>query len=183
MQASHTVWTTLNSLALGLLAGAAASSGRPGEVGDGKDEEAVAVVRNTGQGVVPGRERRHQTEETTGLDHGRVGHALVIALDVTNSEQQEGQVEEEEQQEERHGGSQGAEEQNGREDEPTLCVGLVSDCRGLLPRKEITYHEEQTEGVIEHGSGAVVRLRERRLDVEPTGGQDDGKRQPETTIG
>lgn len=86
----------------------------------GEDEEAVAVVRNTSQGVVPGRERRHQTEETTRLDHGRVGLALAVAVDVTDTEQQESQVKEEEQQEERHGGSQGAEEQDRREDEPTL---------------------------------------------------------------
>jgi hypothetical protein len=89
-------------------------------VGNGNDEEAVAAVGNTGQGVVPGSEGCHETKETTGLDDGRVGLAGAVALDVADTEEEEGEIEEEEQQEESHSGSQGAEQQDGGEDEPAL---------------------------------------------------------------
>lgn len=84
------------------------------------DEEAVAVVGKTGEGVVPGGESGHETEETTGHLDGLVRLARVVTLDVTNTEQEESQVQEEEQEEEGDSGAQGAEEQDGSENEPTL---------------------------------------------------------------
>lgn len=84
------------------------------------DEEAVAVVGQTGEGVVPGGERGQETEETTGHEDGLVGLVVGVPLDVTDTEQEEAQVEEEEQQEEGDGGAEGAEEQDGGEDEPAL---------------------------------------------------------------
>jgi hypothetical protein len=54
-----------------------------------------------------------------------------IALDITDTEQQESKVEEEEEQEERHGGPQGAEQQDGGEDEPALKVVLAH----LIPQQ------------------------------------------------
>lgn len=66
-------------------------------MGDRNDEEAVAAVGNTGQGVVPGSEGCHETKETTGLDDGGVGLARAVALDVADTEQEEGDVQEEEQ--------------------------------------------------------------------------------------
>lgn len=71
---------------------------------DGDDEEAVAGVGNTGQGVVPGGKGRQQTEEATGLNDRRVGLARVVALNVANSEQQEGQVQSQEEREESNSG-------------------------------------------------------------------------------
>lgn len=154
--------TSLDGLARGLASPGLSGRG-PGEVGDGDDEEAVAAVGNTGQGVVPGGKGSQETEETTGLDDRRVGLAVGVALEVTDTEQQEGDIEEEEQEEESHGGSQGAEQQDGGEDEPA--------------------HEEKTEGVLEHGGLATVGFDESFLDVETTGGQDNGEGDPETTIG
>lgn len=110
----------LDGLTLGLLLPARAGSRGPGEVGHRDYEEAVGVVGNTGQGVVPGGKGRHETEETTGHDDGRVGLALGVTVDVPNTQQQEGQVQEEEQQEEGHRRSQGAEEKDSGEDEPAL---------------------------------------------------------------
>lgn len=46
---------------------------------------------------------------------------------------------------------------------------------------ESTYHQEETEGVIELGS--VTTGAESLLDLETTGSQDNGERQPETTVG
>lgn len=91
-------------------------------MGDGDDEEAVAAVGNTGQSVVPGGEGSQEAEETTGFDDGRVGLARAVALDVADTQQEEGEIEPEEQQEESHGGSQGAEQQDGGEDEPALRI-------------------------------------------------------------
>jgi hypothetical protein len=54
------------------------------------DEEAVAVVGKTGEGVVPGGESGHETEETTGHLDGLVGLARVVTLDVTNPNAGEG---------------------------------------------------------------------------------------------
>jgi hypothetical protein len=65
-------------------------------VGNRKNEEAVAVVCNTSESVVPCRECCQKTEETTSLDDGRVWLALRVAVEVTNTEQQEGKVQEEE---------------------------------------------------------------------------------------
>lgn len=131
-------------------------------MGNGKDEEAVAAVGNTGQSVIPGSEGCHKTKETTGLDDGRVGLAMAVPLDVADTEQEEGEIEEEEQQEESHSGSQGAEQQDGGEDEPA--------------------HQEQTEGIVKHGGATLVGSDKSRLDVEATGGQDNSEGDPETTI-
>lgn len=113
----------LRDLAVSLAAAATAGS-RPGEVGDGNDEEAVAGVGNTGKGVVPGHESRQQTEQTTGLLDLEVGET-VLGQQVGDAEQEEGQVQEKEKQEEGDGGLQGAEDQNEGEDEPAL--GNVRD--------------------------------------------------------
>lgn len=89
------------------------------------DEEAVAVVGNTGESVVPSGESGHETEETTGHLDGLVRLTRGVTLDVTNTEEEESQVQEEEQEEEGDSGAQGAEEQDGCEDEPSL-VSLVA---------------------------------------------------------
>ena len=147
-------------------------------MGDGDDEEAVGVVGDTGEGVVPGGEGGEQAEEAAGLDDGRVGLALGVAVDVADTEQQEGQVEEEEEQEEGHGGAQGAEEQDRGEDEPALDK-LVSGKREVSGGGG-AYEEEQAEGVIEHGGAAGFF--DGRGNLESTGGQDDGKGQPEAAV-
>lgn len=123
----------LRDLAVGLVATATASRG-PGEVGDGDDEEAVGAVQDTGQSVVPSSEGSQQTEETTSLLDLGVGGA-VHALEVGDTQQQEGQVQEEEEQEEGHGRAQGAEDHEGGEDEPALgAVSILGCARRVLGR-------------------------------------------------
>lgn len=85
------------------LATAALAGGGPGEVSDGDYEEAVAGVGDTGKGVVPGSKGGQETEETTSLLDLGVGHVAGATLEVTDAEQQEGQVQEEEEQEESNG--------------------------------------------------------------------------------
>jgi hypothetical protein len=119
----------------------------------GDDEERVRVVRNTGESVVPRHEGREETEVSTGgVDLGRLGE-----LELANGQHQEGQVEEEEEQEEGDGGAQGAEQEDGGEDEP---AGEVEAERG-----------------VEH-DGVLVGAD----DVE-AGGQDDGVGDPEAAVG
>lgn len=87
---------------------------------DGDDEEAVASIGDTGEGIVPGGESSQETEETTGLLDVGVGVAVGTALQVCDTEQEEGQIQGEEQQEEGDGGLEGAEQHDGGEDEPAL---------------------------------------------------------------
>jgi hypothetical protein len=144
-------------------------------VGDREDEEAVAAVGNTSKGVVPSSKGSQQTEEATGLDHGRVRCASTVALEVTNTEEQESQVQEEEQQEEGHGGSQGAEEQDCGENEPALKLIISANSSGAhndFARQ--TYHQEQSERVVEHGLVAV-RGGKAFLDFETTRSEDNGE--------
>lgn len=105
------------------LATAGTAGGRPGEVGNRDDEEAVAGVGDTGQGVVPGSEGGQETEETAGLLDLEVGET-VLGAQVRDTEEQEGQIQEEEEQEEGDGGLEGAQDQDEGEDEPAL--GFVS---------------------------------------------------------
>lgn len=91
---------------------------------DRDDEEAVAGVGNTGQGVVPGNEGREEAEETARLDKVGVWMALGVVEEISDTEHEEGDLEEEEQQEEGHCGPESAEEDDGVEDEPAL-IGLT----------------------------------------------------------
>lgn len=66
-----------------------------------------------------------------------------------------------------------------------MVVKMNQPCRLLADvadRGRETHHQEQTEGIVEHGGSAVVSLDNSRLDVETTGGQDDSEGDPETTI-
>lgn len=128
-------------------------------MGNGDDEEAVAVISQTSKGVVPSGKRSQEAEETTGLGDGG-GRSAISADQVGNTQQQEGQVQEEEQQEESNGRAEGAEQQDGGEDEPA--------------------HQEQTHGVIEE-VGTTILL-ERRHDFEAARSQDNSEGNPETTI-
>lgn len=114
--------TPLDSLTRGLVP-VHTAGGRPREVDDRDDEEAVAVIGQTCEGVVPGGESAQKTEEAAGLDDGRVGFVVGVALDVSDTEQKEGYVEGEKDGEEGHGGLEGTEEQDGRKDEPALERG------------------------------------------------------------
>lgn len=151
----------LDSLTVGLATTATAGR-RPGEVSNRHDEEAVAVVGQTSQSVIPSGKGSQETEETTRHDDGLVGSTGGgVALDVTDTEQEEGQVQEEEKQEEGHGGTEGAEEQDGGEDEPA--------------------HQVETERVVVHGFSTF--LGQGLHDFKATGSQDDRERQPETSVG
>lgn len=143
------------------------------------DEEAVAVVGQTGEGVVPGGEGGEETEETTGHEHGLVGLVLGVTLDVSDTEQEEAQVEEEEQQEEGDGGAEGAEEQDGGENEPSLRLLASKLHKGKIMGGK-THQQVQTERVVPHGS--ATGFLQRTHNLETTRSQDNGEREPETTV-
>ena len=117
----------LNCRLIGLHGGPAL--GGPGEVCDGDDEEAVAVIGDTGEGVVPGQESSEDSKDTTSLDASRVGlSGGCVDVEVSGSQKQEGQVQGEEEEEESDGGFQRADEEDGREDEPALLEVCQRDC-------------------------------------------------------
>ena len=65
---------------------------RPREVEDRNEEETVTVIRQTGQTDIPREERRQQRKQPTSLDDGLVRHGRAVAVDVADSEEQEGDV-------------------------------------------------------------------------------------------
>lgn len=114
-------------------------------MGHWDDEEAVAGVGNTGQGVVPGGESSQETEESTSLDNGRVRQALVVALDVSNSEQQEAKVQSQEEREEGNSGLQGAKQQDESEDEPALMGEVLASASAPAVRTRHTIRKRPME--------------------------------------
>lgn len=108
---------------------------------DRDNEEAVAVVGHTGEGVVPRGEGRQETEKTTSFDDGRVGLALGVAVHVTNTKQQEGDVKEKEDRTEGHGRLESAEEQQRGEDKPTLARSQRDGMR--CPKGTLLTHKKR----------------------------------------
>ena len=84
-------------------------------MGDWDDEEGVAAVGDTGKSVVPGCKGSEDTESTTGSDAGGV-----LAVEVSDTEHQEGQVQGKEEEEEGDSRAESAEEEEESEDEPSL---------------------------------------------------------------
>lgn len=117
---------SLRHLTLSLTTAATAGGG-PGEVGDRDDEEAVAVVGDTSQSIVPGGESGQETEKTTRLLDLGVD-ATVHGLQIGDTEEEEGQVQEEEEREEGDGRLEGAEDQEKGEDEPALEKLVTDPC-------------------------------------------------------
>lgn len=102
------------------LSTATQAGGRPGEVSNGDNEEAVAIIGDTGQGVVPRRKGGKQTKQTSSLLDVEIGLVVSTTLQIGDTEEQESQVQEEEEEEERDGRFEGAEQHDGGEDEPAL---------------------------------------------------------------
>lgn len=86
----------------------------------------VAIIRNTGQRIIPGHERRQQREESSGLENGRVGHIHGVAVEVGDAEEHESHVEGEEEGEEGDSRAESAEHEEEGEDEPALVEATVS---------------------------------------------------------
>jgi hypothetical protein len=147
-------------------------------VSNRNDKEAVAGVSNTGQGVVPGQESGEQCKESTSLDDALSRVAGRVADEVTDTKQQEGEIQREEEGEERDGGSQGANQKDEGKDEPALPLSACSS----LSSWNASYHQEDTQRVIEHGRAAFIGRYESGLNIKSTGGEDDGESNPETTI-
>ena len=121
------------------------ASGGPGEVSDGNDEEAIAVISKTSEGVVPGGEGSHETEEATGHLNVLVRVAVGTALQVADTEQEEGQVQGEEQEEEGDGRLEGAEQHDGGEDEPALLNCQRDDFLHMSCGEELTSRKRPME--------------------------------------
>jgi hypothetical protein len=118
------------------------------------DEEAVASVGNTSEGVVPGSKGSKETKQTTGLLDWEVDLALGIALQVGDAEEQESQVQEEEEQEESDGRLERAEQHDGGENEPSLfavsgCflrrLRTLQQCVKLGEKRELTIRKRPME--------------------------------------
>lgn len=166
------------------LATADLAGGRPGEVSNGDNEEAVASVGDTGEGIVPGGEGSQETEQTTSLLDIGIGGTISTLLQVSDTEQEEGQVQEEEQQEEGDGRFEGANQHDGGKDEPTLWEVSDRDRGSSRLRvdaiwKGLTYHQEQTEGIVEFGGVCGQQF---VFDLKSTGGQNNGEGEPEATV-
>lgn len=82
----------------------------PREVRYRNEEERVAWVSDTGEGVIPGQERGEEGEDTSGFDAAAVGRAAGV-LKVADAKKEEGHVQHEEQKEESNGRAQSAEQQ------------------------------------------------------------------------
>lgn len=86
----------------------------------------VAVVRDTGQSVVPRQEGRQKTEKATGLDDRWVRRAFGVAVEVADAEQEESHIEGEEEEKEGDRRTEGEEEEDSGKDEPTLGRRILS---------------------------------------------------------
>ena len=86
------------------------------------NEEAVARIGDTSEGVIPSEESSEDTEDATGLDATKVGRARAVKIEVADTEQEECHVKSEEEQGECYCRAQCAQEQEEREDEPALNV-------------------------------------------------------------
>jgi len=131
----------------------------PGEVCDGNDEEAVRVVRNTSQGIVPGEEGSKEAKVTTGLDARGVWFTATV-VKVANSEKEESQIKREEEREEGQSRSQGTDEEEEGENEPS--------------------HKVKAERVQERGHAERFEI---RGDLEASGSEDDSEGEPESAVG
>lgn len=88
-------------------------------MGDWNDEEGVAGVGNTSEGIVPSDERSKEAEDTTSLDESDVSSSSTVQDEVSDGQHEEGHVEEEEEQEEGDGRAECADEEKSSEDEPS----------------------------------------------------------------
>lgn len=73
---------------------------RPGEVQHRHHEETVAAVGNTSKSIVPCQEGPQECHKPTGLLQLRVRHALLVAQEVGDTEEEDGEVDEEKESEE-----------------------------------------------------------------------------------
>ena len=99
----------------------------PGEMHNRHNKEAIAIIRDTRQGIVPRREGRQQGKETSRFHNGRVRVARGVTVEVSDAEEHEGHVEGEEEGEEGEGGLERAEDEEEGEDEPALGTLRISD--------------------------------------------------------
>lgn len=118
---------------------------------DGNRDIPIRIIRNARQRVIPRRKRRQQTKEASRLDDRGIGLARRVPMQVSDAEEQKGEVEGEEEGKKGDGGAEGAEEDDGGEDEPALRLRwLVDDIRRVEWRNEGSvgmYHEEESERV------------------------------------
>lgn len=83
-------------------------------------EETVAVICQPSERDVPRQESSQQREQPTGLDDGGVGHGGAVAVDVADTQEEEGDIDGDEDGGEGEGGFEGADDEEEGEDEPAL---------------------------------------------------------------
>lgn len=86
----------------------------------GDPHKTITIIRQPSQANIPRLERREQRKKPAGLDNRLIGRRGAVAVDVSDAEQQEGDVDGDEDAAEDEGGFQGAENEEEGEDEPTL---------------------------------------------------------------
>lgn len=144
-------------------------------MGHRDDEEGVAAVCDTGQGVVPGNECSKNAKDATSLDAGSVGSSGVV-LQVSNAKHQECHVKSEEEGEEGDSRAERADQQQKGKDEPALSNGqYMVGARAMTS----THHEVEAERVVK---GAGARSLEGRGNLETAGGKDNGSANPKATV-
>jgi hypothetical protein len=73
-----------------------------------RDKEGITRVRKSRKSIIPAHKSTEDREKPTRLTHGAVRHVLRISIDVSDSEEEEGEGSEEEHGEEGDGGFEGA---------------------------------------------------------------------------
>lgn len=101
-------------------------------------------------------------------------------MQVADAEQEEGKIQREEQEEESDGRPQRCEQEDCREDEPALDDFRVTT-RFSCSQRTGAYHEYKAKRV-EKGWGSSCFF-DAGGDLKPTGGQNDGEREPEPAVG
>lgn len=85
----------------------------------------ITIIRQPSQANIPRLERREQRKQPTGLDNRLIGRWRAIAVDVSDSQEQEGNVDGDEDAAKDEGGFQCAKDEEEGEDEPALRLSVT----------------------------------------------------------
>ena len=94
---------------------------------DWNDEEAVRVVQDTSQRIIPRQESSEEPKDTTCFDTAGLGNAHIVVLKVADTEEEKCHIKGEEEGEECNRGAQGCNQEDGGEDKPALKKGVFGE--------------------------------------------------------
>lgn len=93
---------------------------RPGKVEHRNREETVTVIRQPSERDIPRQKSSQQREQTASFDDGGIGHGGAVAVNVADTQEEEGDVDGDKNGGEGEGGFEAAEDEEEGEDEPAL---------------------------------------------------------------